>query len=95
MKRHAEMPAARMAISSLRRFRPTKAANTPNKKAKGSSIRMTLGDCRRVRPKSWAGEVSLTRTPTSRERATKSTRPMMAAMIAKAAPTATRVRIRT
>ncbi|MNL47006.1 hypothetical protein D3C87_1697700 [compost metagenome] len=36
-KRQADMPAARMAISSLRRFSPTKAASVPNRKTKGRS----------------------------------------------------------
>ncbi|MNE33211.1 hypothetical protein D3C80_1268670 [compost metagenome] len=50
-KRQAEMPAARMAINSLRRFSPTKAARVPNRKTKGSNWMMTLGDFNSTRPK--------------------------------------------
>ena len=43
MKRQAETPAARMAMSSLLRFRSTKAPSTPNRKANGRSTRTTDG----------------------------------------------------
>ena len=43
MNRHAETPAARMAISSLLRLRSTKAPSTPNRKANGKRTRITDG----------------------------------------------------
>ncbi len=70
MNRQADTPAARMAISSLRRFRVTKAASTPNRKTKGSSCRITVGDFRIVRPSSVRKPTSVL-APRLRERSTK------------------------
>jgi hypothetical protein len=53
MKRQAETPAARMAISSLRRFSSTKAPRVPNRKMNGVSTRIVAGACRMVRYSSW------------------------------------------
>ena len=50
-KRQAEMPAARMAINSDRRFNPTKADKDPNKKAKGRRVKIVLGDFNIIRPR--------------------------------------------
>ena len=94
MNRQAETPAARMAMSSLRRLRPTKAAKVPNRKAKGKSSRITDGDFSAVRPKICAAPTSA-RTPTERDSSTKSTSTMIALMILSAPITATMVWPRT
>jgi hypothetical protein len=70
MKRQAETPAARMAISSLRRFRPTNAPRVPNRKMNGVSTRMVAGACSMVRNSSWAKPTSA-RVPTFLEMSTK------------------------
>ena len=57
-KRQADTPAALMAISSLRRLRPTKAASVPNRKTNGSNWTMTVGDFSSTRPKMRAPESS-------------------------------------
>ena len=49
MNRQAETPAARMAISSLRRLRPTKANRVPNRKTNGPSASTVAGAFSRVR----------------------------------------------
>ena len=49
--RQADTPAARMAISSLRRFRPMKADRVPNRKTNGISCKITEGDFSSTRPK--------------------------------------------
>ena len=94
MKRQAEMPAARMAISSLRRFRETKAASTPNRNTNGSSTSSTAGAFIRVSRTTWAGPMS-TRLPTSRDTDTKSTRSSPAVISSRTTNTEARTRFST
>ena len=94
MKRQAETPAARMAISSLRRFRLTKAPRTPNRKAKGSSSRIRDGAFSIVRLRVWLKPISA-RTPTLRDISTKSIRVITVASTASAAATPPRVWVST
>ena len=95
MKRQAETPAARMAISSLLRFRLTKAPSTPNRKANGSSRRMTVGDSSSARPSTCTADTSLARTPTVRDSSTKLLRRMMVEITASAMATPNSVRVST
>ena len=93
MNRQAETPAARMATSSLRRLRPTKALIPPNRKTKGSRIWMTEGDLSSVRPKR-SPALTSARTPIERERSTNCTSRITAVITASAAPTPPSVRAR-
>ncbi len=85
MKRQAETPAARMATSSLRRLRVTKAASTPNRNTNGRSCRITAGDFKRVRP-SWLRKLISLLAARLRDRSTKLIRITTEASRAAAAP---------
>ncbi len=89
MKRQAETPAARMAISSLRRFMSMKAPRMPNRKTKGRSCRITDGDFSSVRPSSVAKLISV-RPPRLLDRSMKSMSRTTAPSRAVAAPMPTR-----
>ena len=74
-----------MAISSLRRFRPTKAARVPNRKTKGSSCTITCGDFSSIRPRIRRAERS-TSEPTPRDISTKSISMIRAEITPRATP---------
>ncbi len=94
MKRQAETPAARIAISSERRFSVTNAAMVPNRKMNGSKSRMIDGDCsnisstRRIKPTSL-------RPPYARDNSTKTISRTTEAITTSAEASPASVRVRT
>lgn len=83
--RQADMPDARITISSLRRLSRKSEVRTPNRKMKGRVVSSSEGALSRVSPSRSKVETS-TRVPIARDCSTKSTRMITVAMVSSARP---------